>query len=890
MRRLAGLALFALLLFAATIAAAAAQSRVALVIGNGAYRSAPALTTTIADAALVAETMRAAGYDVTELQDLRQADIGATMRGFLDKVAAGGPDSVAFLYFAGYAAQYEGENYLVPVDATIAIDEDVAYEAFRLGDLLAELARLPSAARIVVLDAARDHGFGRGGPRPVPPGLAIVDVPDGMLVAFSAAPGAIAADGEGANSLYAVSLVTLMRQPGLDIEQIVKGARVQVNQSTAGAQVPWMIANLDVDLRLFEAIAAAPAPETAPSMIAPPTGAPVGLVRIPPKGERRLSRDFLRGLPPDDAYQVAIEEDTLQGYQWFVELYPQHPFAGQIWDIINGRREAVLWRRALAQNSRNAYWNYLKRYPEGAHANEAQERLEVLAAPRRPPPTYVPAAEPLPPDYYDEAVGIADVVPYGFAPPPPVFDDAPPFFIMPPPPRPPRPPIIIVRPPPPVIIVDRLHPPDIIRKPPDGIRRPDSGRIRVDGIRRPVDGIRQPVDGIRRPVDGIRQPVDGIRTPDSGRRPVDGIRRPDSGRRPPDGIRIPQSGRTTTPGVGVTPGAQQPIGVVAPTTGRSVSSPGTPAIGPQGIPDSGRRPTTPGVGLPPSGSQGRPGTGPGPGRPTTPGVGLPPSGSQGRPGTGPGPGRPTTPGVGLTPGSTGRPTIPGATPGTRPGLPPAPPVASPTTGRPPPPVISPTTGRPPPPAISPTTGRPPPPVISPTTGRPPPPAISPTTGRPPPPVTSPTTGRPPPPVTSPTTGRPPPPATSPTTGRPPPPTTAGRPPQPPPTVRPPPPTVRQPPPTVRPPPPTVRPPPPTVRQPPPTVRQPPPTVRQPPPTVRQPPPSRPVAQPPRPAPRPVAQPPRPAPRPVAQPPRPAPRPAAPSCPAGTRNVGGRCVR
>jgi len=89
-----------------------------------------------------------------------------------------------------------------------------------------------------------------------------------------------------------------MRQPGLDIEQIVKGARLQVNQASAGAQVPWMITNLGVDLRLFEASAAAPQPETAPPVIAPPSGAPVGLVRIPPKGERHLSRDFLRGLPP----------------------------------------------------------------------------------------------------------------------------------------------------------------------------------------------------------------------------------------------------------------------------------------------------------------------------------------------------------------------------------------------------------------------------------------------------------------------------------------------------------------------------------------------------------------------------------------------------------------
>jgi len=189
MRRLVGLAFFALLLSAVTIVAAAAQSRVALVIGNGAYQSAPALNTTIADAALVAETMRAAGYDVTELQNLRQADIGATMRGFLDKVAAGGPDSVAFLYFAGYAAQYEARTISFRSTPRSLSTRTSPTRPSALAISWPNCRSFNPPARIVILDAARDHGFGRGGPRPVPPGLAIVDVPDGMLVAFSAAPG-----------------------------------------------------------------------------------------------------------------------------------------------------------------------------------------------------------------------------------------------------------------------------------------------------------------------------------------------------------------------------------------------------------------------------------------------------------------------------------------------------------------------------------------------------------------------------------------------------------------------------------------------------------------------------------------------------------------------------
>lgn len=243
---------------------ALAQSRNALVIGNSAYESAPRLKTPATDAAIIAETLRAAGYEVTELRDVRQANIGQAMRDFLDKAAAGGSDGAAFFYFSGYGAQAEGENYLVPVDAVISNDGEVAKEAFHLDDLLDELKDIPLAARIVVLDASRDHKFGSAGSRPVAKGLAMGDTIPGMLLAFAAAPGALAIDGDGDYSLFTGALVTMLRQPGLDMEQIFKATRVQVNQTTSGAQTPWMVSALNLDMRLFAATDAAPAPRSRP--------------------------------------------------------------------------------------------------------------------------------------------------------------------------------------------------------------------------------------------------------------------------------------------------------------------------------------------------------------------------------------------------------------------------------------------------------------------------------------------------------------------------------------------------------------------------------------------------------------------------------------------------
>ncbi len=452
-----------------------APSHIALVIGNSSYAGGK-LPTTHGDAAIVAETMRAAGYDVTESDDVRAADIGPLLRGFLDKVSAAGPDAVAFFYYAGQAAQSSNENYLVPIDAQIATSADVPAQSLRLNDLVEALAAIPAAARIIVLDASRDHGYGRGSAAPAPPGLAIMEAPAGMLIAFAAAPGQIAPESGTQYSLYTATLVTFMRQPGLDLDQIFKTARAQVNQATGGRQTPWTAMGLTAEITLFPAQPGVQPPPPQ-SVVATPPNAPPAAV-IPPKGERTVSKGMLSELSPDDAYNVAIEENSLQVYQWFVELFPHHPYAAQVWNLITTRRDELLWTRAVTANTRQAYWNYLDRYPNGIHAAEAQQALEALNADRVPPPSYQPQPVPLPPDYYDEGIGITEVFPEGFPLPPPVFDDMPPIFVAPPPPLPPffvppRPPTIRLVPPPPVVV---KPPPVVIKKPPViDHRPPDSG-------------------------------------------------------------------------------------------------------------------------------------------------------------------------------------------------------------------------------------------------------------------------------------------------------------------------------------------------------------------------------------------------------------------------------
>src|SRR6266852_241720 len=165
---------------------APAENRLALVIGNSAYQSVPALPNPANDAKAMAELLSSAGFDVVSAPDLTQSNMRLTIGEFADRVAGRGQDTVALVFYAGHGLQVDGDNYLVPVDARILRESDVPLQTVRLADLMNALAAVPSKARIVILDACRNNPFSPGKQTR---GLAIVDAPPGSIVAYSTAPG-----------------------------------------------------------------------------------------------------------------------------------------------------------------------------------------------------------------------------------------------------------------------------------------------------------------------------------------------------------------------------------------------------------------------------------------------------------------------------------------------------------------------------------------------------------------------------------------------------------------------------------------------------------------------------------------------------------------------------
>ena len=291
--------------------AAQAEKRIALVIGNAAYQ-AGALATPANDAGLIAQTLQAAGFDVVGARDLDQDSLRRALRDFLEKAAAAGPDTVAFIYASGYGLQLEGENYFVPIDAKVARDSDVAAEALRLSDYLRPLAALKLKASIVVLDAARSNPFVKSGP-PLAGGLALVEPEPGLLIAFNAAPGTVAPEGQGPYGAYAQALAEMMREGGLPLAGVFDRARLRVNEVTKGAEVPWHASKLTAtSVLLFERAADAPPPAVSSEEAA--------AIRARP----------LRELPAQEAYAAALERDTLDGYSEFLATYPDDLMAARI--------------------------------------------------------------------------------------------------------------------------------------------------------------------------------------------------------------------------------------------------------------------------------------------------------------------------------------------------------------------------------------------------------------------------------------------------------------------------------------------------------------------------------------------------------------------------------
>lgn len=215
------------------------EKRIALVIGNARYASAP-LINPVNDARLLRSTLGTLGFEVIEHTDLDAEGMKAALRDFGARLRET-PGSAGLFYFAGHGIQIKGVNYLLPVGGTYASEADVEGSAINADVVLRRIQEGDAKIAFVVLDACRNNPFAAVASRSlraVVGGLARMDAPSGTLIAYSTAMGSVASDGSGSNGLYTQHLVRNMKVPGITAEQMFKRTREGVELESENDQSP----------------------------------------------------------------------------------------------------------------------------------------------------------------------------------------------------------------------------------------------------------------------------------------------------------------------------------------------------------------------------------------------------------------------------------------------------------------------------------------------------------------------------------------------------------------------------------------------------------------------------------------------------------------------------
>ena len=238
-----------------------AAQRVALVIGNATYAHVPALANPLNDAADVGGALDRLGFAVTRLEN---ADRASLWRGLQEFALAASASEIAVVFYAGHGIEVDQRNFLVPVDARLASDQDVEFEAVPL-ELVSRAVERASGLRLVILDACRENPFAvqmqrAGATRSIGRGLARVAPSGETLIAYAAKEGTVASDGAGRNSPYSEALLGHLEEPGLEVGLMFRKVRDTVVGLTGGRQEPFVYGSLS-SRGVY--LAAAPAPPAA---------------------------------------------------------------------------------------------------------------------------------------------------------------------------------------------------------------------------------------------------------------------------------------------------------------------------------------------------------------------------------------------------------------------------------------------------------------------------------------------------------------------------------------------------------------------------------------------------------------------------------------------------
>jgi hypothetical protein len=362
--------------------APAGERRVALVIGNSAYKTAP-LRNPVNDARAISKALSATGFKVTVLEDASQAAMRRAIRVFGDELTAGG---VGLFYYAGHGMQVRGKNFLIPVNADIEREDEIEDQAVDANVVLAKMDTAKNTLNLMILDACRNNPFARSF-RSASAGLAQMDAPSGTLVAFATAPGSVASDGEGDNGLYTKHLLANIGRAGLPIEQVFKEVRRGVGRDTSDRQIPWESSSLRGDFYFIApdpSLSAAAQKEQLESAVAEAVRREQDKLAAQQAQMQKMIQEMLAKQRAEfDAEMRRRAEATGAKPPAPAPAPASAPAPAPAVD-----REVVFWDSIKNSSNPEDYRAYLGQYPQGAFA--------ALARVRANPPAAAPVAAPVP--------------------------------------------------------------------------------------------------------------------------------------------------------------------------------------------------------------------------------------------------------------------------------------------------------------------------------------------------------------------------------------------------------------------------------------------------------------------------------------------------------------
>lgn len=345
-------------------ASAETGRRVALLIGNQNYKNVSNLSNPHNDVELMAGVLKEAGFSSVQVAtDLDLRNMQRALRDFEDQ--ADGAE-VALVYYSGHGMEMNGQNFLIPVDAALKSDRDVADETMVLSRLERALGGA-TRLKLVILDACRDNPFASTmtrsvGTRSLGKGLAKVE-PDAadMLIAFASRAGTVALDGAGGNSPFALALSRFLVEPGLDIRLALGKVRDYVIELTDRQQEPFVYGSLggaQVILNIKEATI------NITGKTGEAASAATDWENIRDLADKELITAFLARHGSDPVYRLLAEKK--------LELLDEQGQAGK------GNPDDIAWEAVRGSSDAAALARFLERYPASRHRREAENQIIAL--------------------------------------------------------------------------------------------------------------------------------------------------------------------------------------------------------------------------------------------------------------------------------------------------------------------------------------------------------------------------------------------------------------------------------------------------------------------------------------------------------------------------------